>query len=76
MTSHFDRDSTLDSLPINALLDRWPAAAVVFIRYQMACIGCDFSGFHTPADAAHEYQIPQRLFFQDLGEYMTEPDRD
>jgi hybrid cluster-associated redox disulfide protein len=76
MTSSPERDPTLESLSIDALLDRWPAAAEVFIRYHMACIGCDFSGFHTPLDAAREYKIAGQQFFLDLKDVMIAIDRD
>ena len=75
MTRDLNQEITLSSLPINAFLNCWPAATVVFIRYQMACIGCDFSGFHTPADAARVYQIPSSQFFEDLMEFMIDSDQ-
>ena len=75
MMVHPDRALAFQGLTIASLLDRWPAATAVFIRHHMACIGCDFSGFHTPADAARVYQLHPSSFFQDLDQIMTEFDQ-
>lgn len=51
---------------IEDVLTTWPETAVVFNRYNMACIGCPVSHFYTVAEAAAVYQLPLDEFIAEL----------
>jgi hybrid cluster-associated redox disulfide protein len=53
-------------MPIADLLRRWPTLAQVFIAYRMACVGCDFSKFHTVEDAARIYPLQAEAFLEEI----------
>lgn len=55
-------------MPIADLLKRWPTLAQVFIAYRLACIGCDFTKFHTLEDAARIYPDRAEAFLEALEE--------
>jgi len=44
----------------------WPAAAQAIISYRMACIGCEFSGFHTARQALEVYGLDEGEFLESL----------
>ncbi len=43
---------------VEAILDCWPAAAQVFVRRRMHCVGCEMGRFDTVADACRIYDQP------------------
>ncbi|QLQ08870.1 MAG: hypothetical protein HZY76_12045 [Anaerolineae bacterium] len=45
---------------------RWPQAIPVFLRHQMACVGCTMSPFETLADVTAVYNIPMTQFIDEL----------
>lgn len=51
---------------IEDILTTWPKTAVVFNRYNMACIGCPVSHFYTVAEATAVYQLPLDEFVAEL----------
>lgn len=53
-------------MKIDDLLARWPTAAQVFIAYRLACIGCEFSGFHTMEQALEIYDLQSSRFVEEL----------
>jgi hybrid cluster-associated redox disulfide protein len=53
-------------MPIADLLRRWPTLSQIFIAYRMACVGCDFSKFHTVEDAARIYSRSAEAFFEEV----------
>jgi hybrid cluster-associated redox disulfide protein len=57
------------------LLQDWPEAIPVFIRYRMACVGCSMSAFETLHDAARIYGISPEVFLADVrnAAEMSEP---
>jgi hybrid cluster-associated redox disulfide protein len=48
------------------MLNRWPATAQVFIRYRMACVGCDFSRFDLVREALQVHGLSFQEFTQAL----------
>lgn len=52
--------------PVDELLTRHPAAARVFIRHRMHCVGCDMSVFETIEGACRVYGQPLGPFMDDL----------
>ena len=49
----------LSDRTIEAILAEQPAAAHVFLRHGMACVGCSMSRFDTLAEAARIYGVPE-----------------
>jgi hybrid cluster-associated redox disulfide protein len=58
-TTRLSDEILLDS-PISELVGRWPVLARAFIALNLACLGCDFSRFHTPRQAAQIYGLAAR----------------
>lgn len=54
------------TITVAELLTEHPGAARVFLRHQMACVGCSVSRFDTLADAAREYHLPLAHFLSEL----------
>lgn len=42
---------------VSELIERHPAAAVIFSRHQMACVGCAMAPFETLEEAATAYRL-------------------
>jgi len=59
----FSRDITLEQM-----MTEWPQTVAVLMRYRMLCVGCPISGFHTPVDAAREYDAELDRFEESLVE--------
>jgi len=53
-------------LPLAVLFCRWPAAASVFLKHRMVCLGCPITPFHTVIDACAEYRLDEALFRAEL----------
>lgn len=59
-------DAMLAELTVAELLARWPQAIPVFLRHQMACVGCFMSPFETLADVATVYDVHLSHFVDEL----------
>ena len=53
-------------LTVAETLARWPQTIPVFMRRQMACVGCAVTPFETLADVATIYQVDLGQFLNDL----------
>ena len=51
---------------ISDVLERWPETAVVFHKYNMACVGCVVAPFYTIEAAISIYSLNRDQFLQDL----------
>ena len=52
----------LDDLTVGEIMSRWPCTIGVFLGFNLHCVGCPISGFHTLMDAALEHGVsPQAL---------------
>ncbi|MBX5445490.1 DUF1858 domain-containing protein [Sphaerobacter sp.] len=51
---------------VDALLDRFPEAAAVFLRRRMHCVGCSMARFETVAEVCAIYQQPLQAMLADL----------
>ncbi len=51
---------------VDALLDRFPRAAAVFVARRMHCVGCPLARFETIADACAVYRQPIEAMLADL----------
>ncbi|MDF1856251.1 DUF1858 domain-containing protein [Pseudooceanicola sp.] len=49
-------------MTLDTLFRHWPAAAAVFFRHKMSCVGCPVSGFHRLADACTAYDLDPEAF--------------
>ncbi len=43
---------------VDEVVSRYPAAARVFVRRRMACVGCQVARFETVAEACRAYRQP------------------
>ena len=59
-------DDELLRLPIAELLARWPAVAQILLNLRMACVGCDFCGFDTVAEALEVHGLTAAAFLAQL----------
>lgn len=59
-------DAVLTELTLAELLARWPQAIPVFLRHQMACVGCTMAPFETLSDVTAIYGIPLPHFLYEL----------
>jgi hybrid cluster-associated redox disulfide protein len=53
------------------LLRDWPETIPVFLRFNMACVGCGMAAFEHLADAAKIYNIPPEQFLERLNETIS-----
>lgn len=51
---------------ISDLLERWPETAVLFNKYNMACVGCVVAPFYTVDDAISIYGLKREAFLAEL----------
>lgn len=58
----------LKNLSISDLMEQWPEAVPVFVRYRMACPGCIMAPFMTMADAAREYHLDMDLLLEAIAQ--------
>lgn len=48
------------------VLEHWPQTALVFLRHQMACVGCVMASFDTLEEVAMVYGLSLGLFLNEL----------
>lgn len=60
-----DPQQVLD-LKLLDLLTQCPSAAQTLIDYRMACVGCDFAGFHSARQAIGAYRLDETSFLRSL----------
>jgi hybrid cluster-associated redox disulfide protein len=60
-----DTPQLTPNMTVAEILDRWPAAAVVFQQLRTACVGCVMAPFCSVNDAATHYDL-------DAGRLLTE----
>ena len=51
---------------ISDVLERWPETAVIFHKYNMACVGCVVAPFYSIEAAISIYRLDRDQFLQDL----------
>jgi len=56
------------TVTVNEVLARWPAAARVFLRRSMACVGCAMAPFDTIGEAAAVYGVASAVLLEELRE--------
>jgi hybrid cluster-associated redox disulfide protein len=61
-----EREGIEGDVTVSRLLASQPAAAAVFVRHGMACVGCAMAPFDTLADAAAAYGLALQAFLADL----------
>jgi len=55
---------------ISDVLERWPETAVVFQKYNMACVGCVVAPFYSIEAAISIYHLSREQFLQDLAQVV------
>ncbi len=56
---------------ISDVLERWPETAVIFHKYNMACVGCVVAPFYTIEAAISIYNVNRDQFLQELATAIT-----
>ena len=51
---------------ISDVLERWPETAVIFHKYNMACVGCVMAPFYDIEAAIEIYRLDRDQFLQEL----------
>jgi len=51
---------------IASLLEAFPQATALFLKYRMACIGCSMARFDTLQDAVFNYQLDFTVWMDEL----------
>ncbi len=51
---------------ISDVLEQWPETAVVFHKYNMACVGCVVAPFYDIEAAIEIYRLDRDQFLQEL----------
>lgn len=51
---------------VSDLVQLHPQVIPIFLRHQMACVGCNMSRFETLSEAARAYAIPEEQLLQDI----------
>lgn len=59
-------------LSLEDLMSTWPQTIPVFLRHNMACIGCLVNPFHTVIDACAEYNLSVESFYRELGAILND----
>ncbi len=59
-------------LTVEEVVARWPQVMRVFMRYRMACVGCDLAVFETLAEAVAAYGLSLEQFLAELQEVSGE----
>lgn len=65
----------LGTMLITDVLERWPAAAEVFMAHRMACAGCALARFYSVNDAALVYSLDATRFVEELLAAIPHPSR-
>jgi hybrid cluster-associated redox disulfide protein len=63
------------NLPVEDVMERWPATIRVFLDLRMRCVGCPIACFHTVTDAAHLHGIEQQALLRALRAAVDAPHR-
>ncbi|MEW6566567.1 MAG: DUF1858 domain-containing protein [Chloroflexota bacterium] len=50
------------AMNVAQVLERWPSTARVFLRFRMACVGCDFSRFDMIGEALEVHGLEAEEF--------------
>ncbi len=60
-------DWTYDpDMPIDTIMQHWPATIAVLVRHRMLCVGCPIGGFHTVPEACSEHGVDEESFVVEL----------
>jgi hybrid cluster-associated redox disulfide protein len=63
-------------LTVDKVLQRWPQAFSVFMKYKTKCPGCFMQPFCTLKDVAETYQIPPQELILEIESMSTEKSRE
>jgi hybrid cluster-associated redox disulfide protein len=55
---------------VSELVREHPLVIPIFLKHQMACVGCSMSAFETLAEAARVYNIPAEEFIHSIHEII------
>lgn len=55
------------------IMEQWPATVAVFLKYQLACVGCSLNAFRSLEEGLRTYGLPQEAFLADLQQAAGAP---
>jgi hybrid cluster-associated redox disulfide protein len=55
---------------ISDVLERWPETAVIFQKYNMACVGCVVAPFYSIDAAISIYHLDREQFLAELAQVV------
>lgn len=61
-----DHQDISADMTIAVLLQNFPQAIPVFLRFHMACVGCSMSAFDTLAEAAQNYAMGEDFLLAEI----------
>lgn len=70
MNNHHELDLNMN---VADLLNQRPEVIPVFLRHQMACVGCSMSSFETLGSAAKIYGLVPETFLDELRQAIAPP---
>lgn len=53
-------------MPVDQVMNRWPATMRVFIDFKLGCVGCPIATFHSVDEACSEHKIDGAAFLAAL----------
>lgn len=59
------------SILVSQILADHPQTVLVFLKYEMLCVGCLVAPFHTVEDACLEHNLDETAFRRDLTETIS-----
>ena len=60
------KDKITEDMTIREVIDNYPEATMVFMKYNIGCIGCIAASFEKVKDIATVHQIDLKKLVQDL----------
>ncbi len=53
-------------MPIDEIMQRWPATVRVLVRHRMLCVGCPIGTFHTIPEICEAHGLAEEDFVREL----------
>ncbi len=61
-----EKEKITEDMTIREVIDKYPEVAMVFMRYNIGCIGCIAASFEKVKDIATVHQIDLKKLIKDL----------
>jgi hybrid cluster-associated redox disulfide protein len=67
-----DKDKISEDMSIKEVIDTYPETAMVFMRYNIGCIGCLAASFEKVKDIATVHNIDLKALLKDLNQAVIQ----